>query len=120
MRVIGDSDIREFVDENGDKFITLAKIRKKDYDARNQLILEMSNIDITNPAKPTISDIKIDPIKINIFMFKAVAKKMIINGQEIEGEALLETYSNLDQKSGEWIDKCVAEVWGEEETVKKN
>lgn len=120
MRIIKDDEVREFVDENGDKLITLARVRKRDYNKRNQLIVEMAHVDMTNPTTPQITDIKIDQQKINEFMFQAVARKMIIGGQEITGDALLETYRNLDRESGEWVDKCIAEVWGETEAAKKN
>jgi len=120
MRIVRDEDLREFVDENGDKLITLTKVRKRDYDRRQQLIIEMANVDMTDPTKPKIADFKIDQSKINEFMFQTVAKKMIIGGQEITDEALLETYRNLDKESGEWVDRCVTEIWGETETAKKN
>ncbi|ORX22477.1 hypothetical protein BVF91_11595 [Thermoanaerobacterium sp. PSU-2] len=118
MRIVRDDDIREFVDENGDKLVTLAKVRKRDYDKRQQMIIDMADVNMADPTKPTIDSLKIDQQAINEFMFKTVAQKFVIAGQEITGDALLDTYRNLDVDSGNWVDNCIAEVWNE--VPKKN
>jgi hypothetical protein len=78
----------------------------------------MANVDMTDPTKPKIDSMKLDQQAINEFMFQTVVKKMIIGGEEITGDALLDTYRNLDVDSGNWVDQCIAEVWNE--VPKKN
>lgn len=119
MKTIKNDVTREFIDESGDRLITLIGPRKRDYDQREQVILDMAKIDFTTNQTPTLEGMKIDQAKINEVMFKAVAKKMIIAGEEFEGDALMEIYNSLDKESGDWVASCIKNVWGEDEESKK-
>jgi hypothetical protein len=118
VKLVYETETRTFTDAEGDQLITLRAPKKRHLDKRDNLIINMANIDIKDPNNPTVSDIKIDQSVINEFMFKAVARKMVIGGVEISGEKLIETYLDLAGESGTWIDTCITEIWGETKEVK--
>jgi len=111
MRIITEDDLREFVDKDGDKLITLKKARKKDWDDYLELTMKyVDTIDPTNPKNIKFKD-GFKPTELTRFMFQRVARKLIINGTEYTGDAMLKIYEQLDPESAAWIDQCIAEVW---------
>jgi hypothetical protein len=111
MRIISDDDLRTFTDPNGDQLITLRKARKKDWDDYMALVMRYVEAgDPTNPKSVKFKD-GFNPAELTRFMFQRVARKMIINGTEYTGDAMLKIYEQLDPESAEWVDKCIAEVW---------
>lgn len=118
MKLVNENDMRTFTDPDGDQFLTLRAPKKRHLDRRDNMIINMADIDMKDPNKPEIKDIKLDQGELNKYMFTAVARKLVIGGEEITGEKLVETYLNMEGESGQWIDTCIAEVWGETKEAK--
>ena len=119
MKVVNENELKTFTDSEGDQLLTLRAPKKRHMDRRDNMIINMVKIDISE-KDPTINDIKIDQGELNKYMFQAVARKLIIGGEEIVGEKLVETYLDSAGESGTWIDQCIAEVWGETKKVKND
>lgn len=118
MKIITDDDLKEFIDADGDKLITLRKARKKDWDEYMALVLKY--VEAGDPTNPKTVKFKegFNPADLTLFMFERVAKKLIIDGREYTGEEMIKVYQSLDPESADWIDRCIAEVW--ERPMEKN
>lgn len=118
MKLVNEHEFREFTDAEGDKLYTIRKPKKRHSDKRDSMYVNMANIDIKDPNDPKIENLNIDQGEINKYMFQAVARKLVIGGQEIIGDKLAEIYLDMDTESGGWVDQCITEVWGETKEAK--
>lgn len=123
MRLIDESDLEEHADESGDRLYCLPSPRRVD-------VLKRSGIYAATAGRSIITDedgnTTIDPnsmnigsldlVKLNEHKFTSVVIKAQVGSDVIVGKnKLLDFYRTLDEKSGEWVDEVVEEVWNRTE-----
>lgn len=135
MRIINDSDTVEFADGSGDKLVLLVAPRQRDLEASSDLETKaamaqfaalkdfgvdtakaMDAAEETDPdelaaaTKAARASINADP-KVRAYRLKALAVRLIVNGEAHGGGAIEDMYGKMDAASAAWVDEKVAEVW---------
>ncbi len=115
MKLINDSELEEFVDENGDKLFCYPAPRRVDVLKRNDLYVAATAVGLNEDGSADVGGIdlgKLDSVKLREHSFAAVVAKVEVNGNVISGKpALLDFYRMLDDASGEWVDEQVDKIW---------
>ena len=127
MRIIRDADTVEFTDGSGDKLILRSMPRQRDLIASDEVArdeafeqleaLKKLGIDTdkaladasASEVKAAESDVALP--RVREFRLKALAVKLIVGGEAIGGNAIIDAYHDMDSASAAWVDAKVAEVW---------
>lgn len=127
LRAVSDTDTVEFM-LDGDTLVLRKMPRQREVEASADIeqkaafasmaAIKAAGIDVdkftadasAEDVEKATAESKLDA-KVREYRLKALAVKLVVDGQSIGGEAIVETYRNMPPFAAAWVDGRVAEVW---------